>query len=172
MLNTFIAFVIWLEIIAATFLFGYQPFSPRLQIHHDPRIAQLAQFESKHHFAPNADIKEIIKAGDSCHLNPALLVAIELQESSGGKHYIRSTHNKFGWASDTRSFESDKAAVDYISEQFCTDPKYGGKSPFQIAQIYGPHDRYDTRTRKWLPSATYAPTIIKYIKEINVTKTS
>jgi len=124
------------------------------QIHHDSRISAIAEFEFKHHFVPNDNIKEIIKAADKCDLNPALLVAIDLQESSGGRHYIRSTNNEWGWASDTRSFESETAAIDFISGQLCNGSAYRGKS-------------LASKIRTYNPSPSYEPAIIKSINEIN-----
>jgi hypothetical protein len=144
-----------LEILLALGLCFYQPKIPTLPvIHHDFRVSAIAEFELKHHFIPNDNIKEIIKAADKCDLNPALLVAIDLQESSGGRHYIRSTNNEWGWASDTRSFESETAAIDYISDKLCNGHYYKGKP------LTG-------KIRAYNPSPTYAPAIIKSINEIN-----
>ncbi len=123
------------------------------QIKHDFRVTAIAEFEATHHFVSNDNIQEIIKAADRCDINPALLVAIDLQESSGGRHYIRSTHNEWGWASDTRSFESERAAIDYISDQLCNGRPYRGKS-------------LEGKIHSYNPSSSYEPAIMRYLNQI------
>jgi len=103
---------------------------PLLQMPVDGRIAQLTAYMDKAKFAPDQYqyIPQFITDADNNSIPPTLLVCIEVAESSGGKRYIRDTHNPFGWASDRVSFSSESAAIDFISNQLGSGRYYKGKS--------------------------------------------
>lgn len=138
-------------------------------IKHDPRIGQLAQFETQHHFAPNQlqYAKIIIESADKNNIDFALLPAIELKESSGGKRHIQSLHNPFGWCSDRIGFKSISDGIDFISTAINGTPQWtlgcDGKTYFWNAYYIG-----DTRHKltSWNGSA-YADKAMKLIEEIH-----
>jgi hypothetical protein len=155
--NKFIGAIIALEILSAVSLFSYRPTIPlQASVAHDFRISALVQFMEAHNFAPDQYqyVSEIIKDADANKIPAALLVCIDLQESSGGKRYYRSTHNPFGWGSDQISFETERIAIDYISRQLGSGYFYAGKS------IEGKLHAYN-------PDPEYAVKIINCINQIN-----
>ncbi len=133
------------EILLALGLCFYQPKIPPLPvIHHDFRISALAEFMEAHKFAPDQYqyVSEIIKNADANKIPAALLVCIDLQESSGGKRFYRSTHNPFGWGSDQISFASERIAIDYISRQLGSGRAYAGKTLVGKLHAYNPNPEY------------------------------
>ena len=148
--------IIVLEILSASFLFSYRPTIPlQAPVAHDFRRDAIITFMRKSNFAPDQYqyVTEIIKNADANKIPAALLICIDLQESSGGKRYYRSTHNPFGWGSDQISFETERVAIDYISRQLGAGHFYAGKS------IEGKLHAYN-------PNPAYAIKIINCIKQI------
>lgn len=125
------------------------------QIHHDPRIGQLAAFMDKHNFAKPYYVKEYIQSADRSHNDYRLLVAISLAESSGCKHYLYDDCWGFGSSSGLVHFASVPEGIAYISNKLGTDPLYAGKSNLEKARIYGPHS-----------NPNYGPAIIRFMNEI------
>lgn len=117
----------------------------------------------KYKFAQPYDAEEYISAADRNNIDYRLLVAISLAESSGCKHYLYNNCWGFGSASGLVHFTSFAEGIDYISGKLTKSP-YAGKSDFQIAQVYGPHDNYVNG--KYLPSKTYASRVQGYINQI------
>jgi hypothetical protein len=117
------------------------------QIHHDSRVSALVAFMEAHHFAQDQYqyVNQIIKDADSNQIPAALLVCIDLQESSGGKRYYRSTFNPFGWGSDQISFASERVAIDYISRQLGSGRYYAGKSIEGKLHAYNPNPEYSIK---------------------------
>ena len=137
--------IVALEILSASFLFAYRPTIPlQAPVAHDFRVDAIFAFMRKHQFSPDQYqyVKEIIKDADANKIPPALLVCIDLQESSGGKRYYRSTHNPFGWGSDQISFETERIAIDYISRQLGSGHFYAGKSLEGKLHAYNPNPEY------------------------------
>src|SRR5258708_17128330 len=141
-MNRFTGWIMKLEILLALALFLYQPTIP-LQpiIRHDPRIGQLTNFEIKHHFAPDQFkyVKTIIQDADSNSIPAALLVCIELQESSGGKRFNHNTFDPFGWDSGQKNFATERAAIDYISDRLGNGVYYRGKTLEGKLHSYNPN---------------------------------
>lgn len=129
----------------------------------DPRIAQVTAFMVKNKFTQPYDAEEYIQAADGNHIDYRLLIAISLAESSGCKNYLYNNCWGFGSASGLVHFTSIEEGINYVSGKLSQKP-YAGKTDFQIAQIYGPHDDYVNG--KYLPSLTYAPKIQTYINQI------
>jgi hypothetical protein len=133
------------------------------QIKHDDRVSSIVSaivsFMQIHDFAQDQYqyVPEIIKNADANKIPAALLVCIDLQESSGGKRYYRSTHNPFGWGSDQISFETERVAIDYISRQLGGGHFYVGKS-------------LEGKLHAYNPNPEYAIKIINCIKQVNATR--
>jgi hypothetical protein len=144
----FIAFVIWLEILAGALLYGYQPRIEPFQISHDDRIGKLTRFMNDHHFAKPFYVQDIIQAADKNHIDIALLPAIEYLESSGCRRFIPSTFNCLGWASDTVVFKSIPDGIDYVSARLGTGHYYAGKSTYAKLRAYNPNPAYAERAMK------------------------
>ena len=140
-----------LEILLALSFFLYQPkIPPQPIIHHDPRLWQLAQFEKQHHFAADQlqYVKTIIESADKNNIDFALLPAIEYLESSGGKRYIYSTANPFGWNSDQSGFKSIADGIDFISAQLGSGRYYRDKSTYSKLRAYNPNPAYAEQAMK------------------------
>jgi hypothetical protein len=144
----FIPLVIWLEIVAAALLIGYQPRVAPFTIQHDDRPAKLAIFMDKHKFAKPYYIHEFIQSADKNKLDFALLPTIELAESSGGKRFLQDSHNPFGWNSDQSGFKSIPDGIDFISTQLGTGHYYAGKSTYLKLRAYNPNPAYAARAMK------------------------
>lgn len=150
-MNKFTGWIIKLEILLALGLCLYQPkIPPQPVIHHDPRIGQLARFESRHHFASDQFqyVKTIIESADKNHIDFALLPAIEYLESSGGKRFIYSTANPFGWNSDQSGFKSIADGIDFISAQLGSGRYYQDKSTYSKLRAYNPNPAYAAQAMK------------------------
>jgi hypothetical protein len=155
--NKFTGWIMKLEILLALGLCFYQPtIPPPPVIHHDFRVSAIVAFMEEHNFAPDQYqyVSEIINNADANKIPAALLVCIDLQESSGGKRYYRSTHNPFGWGSDQISFETERIAIDYISRQLGSGRAYAGKS-------------IETKLHAYNPNPEYAIKIINCINNVN-----
>jgi len=155
--NKFIGAIIALEILSASFLFYYRPtILFQVKIAHDFRRDALIAFMRSHNFAPDQYqyVTEIIKNADANKIPAALLVCIDLQESSGGKRYYRSTHNPFGWGSDQISFETERIAIDYISRQLGSGRYYAGKSIEGKLHAYNPNPEYPINIGRCLTEIT------------------
>lgn len=123
---------------------------------HDPRIAELTRFESKHHFAANY-VKDFIRCADQSGLDWRLLPAITLIESSGFKHYVRATNNALGWHSDASGFGSIPEGICFVSQQLANGAYYRGKSLEAKVKTYNSIN------------SSYWPTVQRLMKEINAT---
>ena len=110
-------------------------------------------------------INDYLNASDKEKIPYELLPAISVKESTCGKHYLGN--NVWGWGSARIHFESVRAGIDYVSHQLAAGSPYAGLSTFAKLQAYGPHDRFDPKTGKWLPSLTYAPSVISFINQID-----
>jgi len=147
-MNRFTGWIIKLEILLAVLFSVYRPTIPHQPvIHHDQRIASLIQFEERHHFAPDQEkyVKEIIQDADSNSIPAALLVCIELQESSGGKRFNHDSFNPFGWDSGQKNFTSQRAAIDYISNRLGHGVFYRGKTLEGKLRAYNPNPAYSIK---------------------------
>jgi hypothetical protein len=143
--NKTIGAIIALEILLTVGLFRYQPKIPlQTSVAHDLRRDAIIAFMRKSNFAPDQYqyVTEIIKDADANKIPAAFLICVDLQESSGGKRYYRSTHNPFGWGSDQISFETERIAIDYISRQLGGGHFYAGKSIEGKLHAYNPNPEY------------------------------
>ena len=123
---------------------------------HDQRVGILSDFMDTKKFTNKQDIHAILLCADRYNINWRLLPAIELKESSGGKRYIRSTHNPFGWGSDTIGFKTDKEAICTISSNLANGSHYKGKSIEEKLTSYN--------------NDSYAKEVIQIMKIIKETK--
>jgi hypothetical protein len=78
------------------------------------------------------------------NLDPFLVAAISVRESTGGRHACKSVRNSFlGWGSCKINFESTEKAIEIVSWNLGgNNPKtasyYGNKSTKAILQTYNP----------------------------------
>lgn len=112
----------------------------------NPEIAEMTAFMDKHKFAQTQYvlIPTFIKDAVTNQLPPALLLCIDLQESSGGRHQLPGTNNPFGWQSDRVGFTSWTAGVDFVSNALATARPYKGKSLKGKLNAYNPNPAYAT----------------------------
>lgn len=86
-----------------------------------------------------------IEASERCGLDPYLLPAIAVKESSGGKHYINN--NPFGYGSrqvcnqdgcytTLAAYESFENAIDAVGYQLCENRFYKGRNTREILWNY------------------------------------
>lgn len=80
-------------------------------------------------------------------LDWTLLPSISMVESTGCKHYIRSTNNCFGWGSGTIVFDSHRDAIGKIGKSLATSKTYSAfqrdKKIETFAKTYNPANWQD-----------------------------
>lgn len=131
---------------------------------YDPRPDQLdIYFDSKGMPLAGYGI-HFVKAADSAGIDYALLAAISVKESTGGKRYPKATNNPFGYGSAKISFPDIATAIYDISNKLGCKTKTSycrakGDS-WGIANIYNP------------PTVEpgYADRVMKIIKDIKATE--
>jgi hypothetical protein len=109
---------------------------------------------AQHKFSQDqyAFIPQFISDADRNSIPAELLPCIDLQESSGGKRYVRDSHNPFGWGSDNISFESESGAINYISAQLGSGKYYFGKTLAGKLKAYNPNPSYAREVQSCIKS--------------------
>lgn len=110
---------------------------------------------------PLAGYSEAFVAAAKCGIDPYLLPAIAVKESSGGKFMPAGSFNPFGWASGRIKFQSFEKAIEIVGWNLCgNNPRtaryYRNKTTEQILRAYNP------------PSIEklYAPRVVKIMDAI------
>ena len=87
---------------------------------------------------PLAGYGMVFAVGNNCGVDPYLLPAISVVESTGGKRMQPGTNNAWGWGSGLIKFPSFQDGILQIAERFCKSPLYAGKSTKEILLTYNP----------------------------------
>lgn len=92
---------------------------------------------------PLAGYGRVFVDSAKCGIDPYLLPAIAMKESTGGKFMPRGSNNPFGWGSGRISFKTMEDAISFVGWNLCglnprTTQYYAGKTTRQILQAYNP----------------------------------
>lgn len=110
---------------------------------HDEKVAKMRAYFADRKL-PAAEYAEVLVIeAEKNNLDWTLLGAVMMIESTGGKFYIKSTNNPFGWGSGTIKFDSMEDAIAKVAWNLggnnpATAKYYKGKTLQQIIDIYNP----------------------------------
>jgi hypothetical protein len=127
--------------------------------HSTTTTEQLTAFMRGHRFAKPYYVGEIVQMAEMNRLPPALLVCIELIETSGGKQYHPETRNRFGWDNGKASFPSHLAAIRFIAIQLGSGRYYAGKSVEEKLRVYNPRPIYAPKVLDCMKKIGQRPTL-------------
>lgn len=133
------------------------PEIPKTDLSAEDRAAKIdSYFESRS--MPLAGFgKTFVEAADKYGIDWALLPAISVAESSGGKQMCKN--NPFGWASCRSGFGSIEEAIDYVSMNL------GGQNP-RTAGAYSGGTRADLQSYNGTVEPGYPAKVMRYMIDI------
>lgn len=105
----------------------------------DSRVTKIRSYMKKKGYPLWTKAGAYVKYGDKYGVNPYLLAAIGIKESTGGKYCYpnKDKHNCYGLKVKYK-FKSHEEAIEYLARLLGTNKKYKGKTIKQISRIYCP----------------------------------
>ena len=133
------------------------PEIPKMDLSAEDRAAKIDSYFSARGMPLAGYGKTFIEAADKYAIDWALLPAISIAESTGGKKMCKN--NPFGWASCRSGFESIEEAIDYVSMNL------GGQNP-RTARAYSGDSRADLQSYNGTVEPGYPAKVMRYMIEI------
>lgn len=115
----------------------------------------IRQFLAKHNSPLEPYAIDIVSAAHRHDLDPRLLPAIAMQESTLCRRIIKDSHNCWGWGiygSKVTKFNNYPEAIETISKGLSDKykEKHGLITPYEIGQMYNPRN-----TNNWAENVTH-----------------
>lgn len=138
------------------------PEEQALQLEREKKAAKIDAYYGKHDLPLTGYGMTMVLAAEKYGIDPMLIAAIAMRESTGCKFYIKGTYNCFGWGGGKIKFQSYEHAIDTVALNLGghnekTARYYKGKNVKQILDTYNP------------PSvvATYSAEVMGIMKKID-----
>lgn len=133
------------------------PEIPKMDLSTEDRAAKIDQYFSTRGMPLAGYGKTFVEAADKYAIDWAVLAAISIAESTGGKKMCEN--NPFGWASCRSGFDSIEEAIDYVSMNL------GGQNP-RTARAYSGGTRADLQSYNGTVEPGYPAKVMRYMIEI------
>lgn len=106
----------------------------------EEKVAKIRSYFGKYNLPLANNAEKFVEVSHYCDIDWALLPAIAMQESTGGKFAVRS-NNPFGWASAQIKFNNFDEAIEVVGGHLCglydsTDQYYKDKTTLQKLWYY------------------------------------
>ncbi len=110
---------------------------------HDEKVKKMQAYFADRNLPMAAYADELVTEAERNELDWTLLGSIAMIESTGGKRFIQSTNNPFGWGLGTIKFESMEDAIAKVAWNLggnnpATARYYKDKTTEQIVNMYNP----------------------------------